>query len=337
MAGTPPKTTVQQASGGGSGPSPGYDWAKGFFSSLPGVFNSPYPSQYPGQLDPGMSPTMQNVMRQAQGYGTSPAPSVLQGVQGTLGSFMSPNFINPQMRAGMGYPDYFGTNPAASTYGGGTVGQLPGFNPMTGQGGMQTPQAGMQAAMAGSSGRGLGGAFTGGGAWGQPASGAGIEPPGGGFGGPGTSPSQPAGISSMPWSQPPSGGGWGASSFPLGLPASGPGSMASYLPGGGSPTPGAMDPMQSLLQNLSPGAAPGQPTTTPSSPDPFQQFLARWHQHQLNHPGVPGGDGRPMPIHPNTLHQIHATNSVAPQMPGGMPPPQVTMQRMPWTRQEPQG
>jgi hypothetical protein len=157
MAGTPPQTQVHQGAGGGTGASPGFDWAKGFFSSLPGVFAQQYPSAYPGQLDPGLSPTMQQIIRQAQGYASQGPSSNLQGIQGTLGSFMSPNFINPQLRTTQGYPDYYGTNPNAPAYGGGTVGQIPGFNPMTGQGGMQSISDRLQAAIA--SGPGGSGSF----------------------------------------------------------------------------------------------------------------------------------------------------------------------------------
>lgn len=284
MAGTPPKVNVQQASGGGSGPSPGYDWAKGFFSSLPGVFNSPYPSQYPGQLDPGMSPTMQNVIRQAQGYGTSPQPSVLQGAQGTLGSFMSPNFINPQMRAGMGYPDYYHTDPGAPTYGGGTVGQLPGFNPVTGGGGMQGPSGALQAMLSGSAGAGMGmGSQPGGNQLSSgpapfnPSAGGSASWPGGGQVDPGNDPMR--GFDPMRGGMPPGGGGGVSIAQPGGMPLSGPGSLASYLPTG-APAGGPLGPASQV------------PQPTPAAPNPFLQFLARLHQHQMNHPGAGGGDMR---------------------------------------------
>ena len=206
MAGTPPQTQVHQGAGGGTGASPGFDWAKGFFSSLPGVFAQQYPSAYPGQLDPGLSPTMQQVLRQAQGFASQGPSSNLQGIQGTLGSFMSPNFINPQLRATQGYPDYYHTDPNAPTFGGGTVGQLQGWNPMTGQGGMQSIADRLNAVI--SSGPSAGGppplapgsSLQGGaGGWGQPP--AAYTPSGGTW--------QPP-----PFGLPPGGGGGGPQPFP---------------------------------------------------------------------------------------------------------------------------
>lgn len=206
MAGTPPQTQVHQGAGGGTGASPGFDWAKGFFASLPGVFSQQYPSAYPGQLDPGLSPTLQQIIRQAQGYASQGPSSNLQGIQGTLGSFMSPNFINPQLRTTQGYPDYYHTDPNAPTFGGGTVGQLPGFNPMQppSQGGMQSIAQAMQANLAGAPGAGLGGQ-TMASVFGQPGQNAGsISTPWGGFGQPPTGIFPPQGSPSpTPFPSPP--------------------------------------------------------------------------------------------------------------------------------------
>lgn len=70
-------------------PSPFYGFAKEFGNSfLPQLLNTPYPS-YGGQLDPGLSPTMQNVIRGAQSYASSPFPRSLEQASGTLGAFQN--------------------------------------------------------------------------------------------------------------------------------------------------------------------------------------------------------------------------------------------------------
>src|SRR5688572_19844535 len=113
--GTPPKTTLVQTPGTRD---PGYGFAKDFFNFLPGLMNQAYPT-YQGQLDPGMSPTMQDAMRRAQGYAQSGPSEILQGAQGSLGRFMSPSFQNPWNTMFGGAPNYAGANPNQRIFGGG--------------------------------------------------------------------------------------------------------------------------------------------------------------------------------------------------------------------------
>lgn len=136
--GTPGQTQINQGKGGAA--DPGYQFAKWLFNQLPGIANSPYPT-YGGQLDPGMSPTLQDAIRRAQGYAQSGPPEIMQGVQGLLGQFMSPNFYNPFNSMFGGAPNYGGVDPNARTFGGtpagaqtfqagvGGGGQMPPFNP----------------------------------------------------------------------------------------------------------------------------------------------------------------------------------------------------------------
>jgi hypothetical protein len=132
MAGQAPQTQVHQAPGGQA--SPGYGFAKDFYNSLGGVAQNPFPG-YQGQIDPGLSPTMQNVIRQSQGYSQSGPSEILQGAQGSLGRFMTPSFMDPRMRLPMGAPSLFGVNPQQKMFGGQMRGQLgQGF---AGGGGMQ--------------------------------------------------------------------------------------------------------------------------------------------------------------------------------------------------------
>ena len=88
--GTPGQTQVHQTAG--SKP-PGFNFARDFFNSLGGIAQNPYPT-YQGQIDPGLSPTLQNLMRQAQGYSQAGPPEIMAGVQGSLGRFMNPSFMN---------------------------------------------------------------------------------------------------------------------------------------------------------------------------------------------------------------------------------------------------
>ena len=135
MAGQAPQTQVHQAPGGQA--SPGYGFAKNFYNSLGGIAQNPYPT-YQGQLDPGLSPTMQNVIRQSQGYSQSGPSEILQGAQGSLGRFMTPSFMDPRMRLPMGAPSLFGVNPQQKMFGGQLQGQLgQGF-----AGGMQSQTGG---------------------------------------------------------------------------------------------------------------------------------------------------------------------------------------------------
>lgn len=106
MSGGSPGTTQVHSTPGTQDPGAGA--AGDFFRSLFSGNLPPFPFQYPGSLDPGLSPTLQNAIRMAQGFSQAGPPEVLQGVRGALGRFMSPSFQNPMVRGGMGYPDYFG-------------------------------------------------------------------------------------------------------------------------------------------------------------------------------------------------------------------------------------
>src|SRR3990167_3577934 len=115
--GEPPKSTIHQAPGSpGSKPDPGYAFAKMLFNWLPQLLKTPYPT-YQGQLDPGLSPTMQDVIKRAQGFAQSSPHEIFAGVQGILGRFMNPQFQNPMTRMFGGAPDYFGVNPNQAVYG----------------------------------------------------------------------------------------------------------------------------------------------------------------------------------------------------------------------------
>lgn len=295
MAGTPPTTQVNQASGGGSQASPGYNWAQGFFNSLPSAMNQQYPSQYPGQLDPGLSPTMQNTIRMAQGYGQAPQSQALNAAQGTLGSFMSPNFINPQMRTQMGYPDYFGTNGGAQAYGGGSVSQLPGYNPVSPNptpSGMQNQSMGMNSQMgqAGQAGQNMADAFQ------NPQ----YNPNGTGAGWGG--PQQPS-DSTMPAA---AGGGQGGLQSWIQQIMSGQGGTPGGAAGGGAMTqPGqslqSMDPSMQMSgmppDSSMPGAAPGAPGATPGS-SPLPQIGAGPTALASGAPGQNSFGGGPAPVPP---------------------------------------
>lgn len=134
--GSPGQTQVHQTAG--SKP-PGFNFARDFFNSLGGIAQNPYPT-YQGQLDPGLSPSMQNILRQAQGYAQSGPPEILAGVQGSLGRFMNPNFTNPAARFGQGVPDYFNQNPNQTVFNGATPGGLQGVFGAQGPAGMGGPK-----------------------------------------------------------------------------------------------------------------------------------------------------------------------------------------------------
>lgn len=126
--GTPGTTTTQQAPG--TKP-PGYQFARDFYGSLGQITSNPFPT-YQGNLDPGLSPTLQGLLRQAQGYAQSGPPEILAGVQGSLGQYMNPSFANPVTRMQFGAPDYFNQNPNQTVYNGGTVNGLAGVFGQTG-------------------------------------------------------------------------------------------------------------------------------------------------------------------------------------------------------------
>lgn len=252
--GSPGQTQVHQTAG--SKP-PGFNFARDFFNSLGGIAQNPYPT-YQGQLDPGLSPTMQNVLRQAQGYAQSGPPEILAGVQGSLGRFMNPNFTNTAARFGQGYPDYFNQNPNQTVYNGGAPGGLQGVfgaQGPAGMGGPKPPDTSPTGAVGfnGSAPPGLpAGGPPGGKAMGYGQDGAATPMPGGqgggrGYGLPG------GGIQPISFDNPAGGyqpGGWGASSglnFPGGqndmLDFASPGAAGGSGGGlggvfGGSTTPG---------------------------------------------------------------------------------------------------
>lgn len=142
--GTPGETTIHQAPGTAAAKPPGYSFAHWLFSQLPGLMNTPYPT-YQGSLDPGLSPTLQDSIRRAQGYAQSSPPEILAGVSGTLGRFMNPRQINPwqalygggqqqpsAQSMGGGAPmtfgganNYFGVDPQQRVWGGKPASTMP--------------------------------------------------------------------------------------------------------------------------------------------------------------------------------------------------------------------
>lgn len=141
---------------------PGYGFANSFFNSLQGLTSNPFPTLAAsgGKLDPGLSPTLTDLIQRAQGYAGSTPPSILQGASGVYGRLMSPNLQNPVTRLFGGAPDYTGRLSAGQkVYGGGNAGSMtfpgsqtsPGAGPggpgMGGGGGM--PPGGGPGGMAG--------------------------------------------------------------------------------------------------------------------------------------------------------------------------------------------
>lgn len=135
MGGSSPKATpIQLSPGAPPRPPPGYGAAKSWFEQIfPQLWNMPLPS-YQGNPDPGLSPTMQNLIRGAQTYSQSPFPQSLEQASGTLGAFQNfdklpgasrpyefdPShqkmyqFQNPHLpdpRQGQGPPPNYGFNP----------------------------------------------------------------------------------------------------------------------------------------------------------------------------------------------------------------------------------
>lgn len=151
--GSPGTTNVIQTRGTAGTKPPGFDFAKWLSSQLPGLMNSPFPT-YQGNLDPGLSPTMQDVIRRAQGYAQSSAPEILAGAQGSLGRFMNPTFLNPWNRLFGGgnfggAPNYMGVDPNQRVYGGGTA------QDMTYHGGGSPPMSAPMSVNAGGAGGGM--------------------------------------------------------------------------------------------------------------------------------------------------------------------------------------
>ena len=90
MSGSSPQATpIQLQAPRPPKPPPGWDFAKAFFDQIaPQLMNQQKPS-YQGQVDPGLSPTMQNVIRGAQTFSQSPVPNSLEQASGTLGAFQN--------------------------------------------------------------------------------------------------------------------------------------------------------------------------------------------------------------------------------------------------------
>lgn len=104
--------------------SPGYDFAHNFFGSLQSITANPFPT-FQGKIDPGLSPTLTDLIQRAQGYAASSPPSILQGAAGTFGRLMNPQLRNPVTRIFGGSSDFTGRiNPNQKVFGGGTTGQL---------------------------------------------------------------------------------------------------------------------------------------------------------------------------------------------------------------------
>ena len=131
--GTPPTTQIHQTP---AMRPPGYEFAKNFFNFLGSLTKTPYPT-FQGSVDPGLSPTMTDALQRAQGYASSSPAEILQGVQGSLGRFMSPSFLNPANALFGNYggaPNYFGADAGQRVYGGQPAGNFGwNFQPPWGQ------------------------------------------------------------------------------------------------------------------------------------------------------------------------------------------------------------
>lgn len=90
MGGSSPSATpIQLSPGAPPKPPPGYGPVRSAFEQVfPHLFNMPLPS-FQGQVDPGLSPTMANLIRGAQTYSQSPFPRSLEQASGTLGAFQN--------------------------------------------------------------------------------------------------------------------------------------------------------------------------------------------------------------------------------------------------------
>jgi hypothetical protein len=258
VLGTPGQAQVHQAAG--TKP-PGFGMARDVYATLMRLMESgtPFPT-YQGNLDPGLSPTLQNSLRMAQGYAGSSPQEALAGVNGSIGRFMNPNYSNPSGSPGQGLG---GSMPS----GGG--GPTPPWAPSS-QGGPQMGRGGQRPGM---SGGGMtpppmpqgGGGMSMGGMMGPNVP---AKPPGGfvggagggGWGAPGGQSNQ-----SPPWAPPqPQGGGpgmdfKGGGRFPLG--------------GGGQPPPYTGPPNLPYGNDGRPMQIPGPPQGVP----------------QLSWPGGQGG------------------------------------------------
>lgn len=89
--GAPAQTTTQLV-GGYRPPMSGFAGQFGQF--LQSLIGQPMPG-YAGPLDPGLSPTLQNLISLGQGYSSSAMPEIWGQVNGNLGRFMSPSWGGP--------------------------------------------------------------------------------------------------------------------------------------------------------------------------------------------------------------------------------------------------
>lgn len=126
--GDPGTTQIIQTPGTAAAKPPGFQFAQWLFKQLPALMNTPFPT-YGGSLDPGLSPTMQDTIRRAQGYAQSSQPEILAGVRGSLGRFMSPSFVNPWNTLWRGGAPNAGIEPAGGGAGGAWGSSPPGGAP----------------------------------------------------------------------------------------------------------------------------------------------------------------------------------------------------------------
>lgn len=288
LFGSPPTTTYNTTAG--TKP-PGYGFANQFFNSLQGLTSSPFP-QYQGNLDPGLSPTLQDLIQRAQGYASSSPPSILQGAAGTFGRMMSPNLSNPITRMFGGAPDLTGRlDPNQKVFGGGPAGGMgmPGTQTTPyGNDAMQVPWGGSGSGVQSMNGGGYqsGGPpqFGGGGGWQDPGFSYGNDAQ--------MRPMGRPGMQSMQADQP-TGGPQSMSDGGSGRQFGGGGAMAkpAFRPGGtggGYQTPG-INPMGG--GGFPTGRMPMMPPSPSSqmpSPTPWSAFGS-----PVSVPQQPGGDYQP--------------------------------------------
>lgn len=297
LFGSPPTTTYNTTAG--TKP-PGYGFANQFFNSLQNISSNPFPT-YGHSLDPGLSPTLQDLIQRAQGYASSSPPSILQGAAGTYGRMLNPNLSNPITRMFGGAPDLTGRlNPNQKVFGGGPAGgmTMPGTQTTPyGNDAMSVPWAhggsGVQSMNGGGYQSGGPPQFGGGGM--QSMNGGGLQ-------------SNPVGGSSglqsmsMPSSQ---GGGFMA-------PGQNPNAKPPMQPGFGGGPDGKFKPMDRFGGYQTPGINPmgsgfpmGRMPMNPGQP-PDETVTAQWQ-------GAPPPFGR-MPMNPGAPQPQTAAQ------PGMMPP-----------------
>jgi hypothetical protein len=140
--GEPGTTEVHQAPG--TRP-PGFRFADQFLNGLSSLGGQAFPG-YQGQIDPGLSPTLQDTIRRAQGYAQSGPSESLQGAMGSLGRFMNPSFSNINNVLAQGVPQFFPVNPNQRLYDNNTVGESGwlGSDPTRGSMYQYPPQSGVE-------------------------------------------------------------------------------------------------------------------------------------------------------------------------------------------------